>query len=414
MSKENNLELLCRMAHADSLQEICDLTYQIIGNPVFISDLAHTILSYTKCVEIQDHIWQENVVLAHLQRNNLRQNRQVGTVHLSSSGTQRPVLVEDDYLPFPRVIKTLSHKGRAVGVMVVTAYLCPFECNILDMVDLISSFVVPQMLRERFLVSSDKQSVENFLITLLNGKEYSQAEVEHRLELLNWKLPAYTYLLCLCLKPGEEKNRDFTMRSILEEIRSQNNCRVFLYNSALVCLYGSDTPVERWAEQAPQLSLLMEEAHLQAGVSRRIQRLDRLVSYYEQAQSALELGIWLQRSFTFTSYDTLSSFLIFHRICAPDLDLFVHQKIQALLTYDQEHDTDLCATLQVYLEQAKSLAKTAEILFIHRNTVRYRIHKCTELINSDLEDGNEIFAFILSLRILEYRKKILPRLEPGL
>ncbi len=414
MSKENNLELLCRMAHADSLQEICDLTYQIIGNPVFISDLAHTILSYTKCVEIQDHIWQENVVLAHLQRNNLRQNRQVGTVHLSSSGTQRPVLVEDDYLPFPRVIKTLSHKGRAVGVMVVTAYLCPFGDNILDMVDLISSFVVPQMLRERFLVSSDKQSVENFLITLLNGKEYSQAEVEHRLELLNWKLPAYTYLLCLCLKPGEEKNRDFTMRSILEEIRCQNNCRVFLYNSALVCLYGSDTPVERWAEQAPQLSQLMDEAHLQAGVSRRIQRPDRLVDYYQQAQSALELSIWLQRSFTFTSYDTLSSFLIFHRICAPDLDLFVHQKIQALFTYDQEHDTDLCATLQVYLEQAKSLAKTAEILFIHRNTVRYRIHKCTELINSDLEDGNEIFAFILSLRILEYRKKILPRLEPGL
>lgn len=414
MSKDNNLELLCRMAHAESLQEICDLTYQIIGNPVFISDLAHTILSYTKCVEIQDHIWQENVVLAHLQRNNLRQNRQVGTVHLSSSGTQRPVLVEDDYLPFPRVIKTLTHKGRTVGVMVVTAYLCPFGDNILDMVDLISSFVVPQMMRDRFLVSSDKQSVENFLITLLNGKDYSQAEVEHRLELLNWKLPAYTYLLCLCLKPGEEKNRDFTMHSILEEIRSQNNCRVFLYNSALVCLYGSDTPVEHWEDQAPQLSQLMEETHLQAGVSRRIQRLDRLVSYYEQAQSALELGIWLQRPFTFINYDVLSSFLIFHRISNPDLDLFVHQKIQALFAYDQEHDTDLCATLQVYLEQAKSLAKTAEILFIHRNTVRYRIHKCTELINSDLEDGNEIFAFILSLRILEYRKKILPRLEPGL
>ncbi len=101
MSKENNLELLCRMAHAESLQEICDLTYQIIGNPVFISDLAHTILSYTKCVDIQDSSWHENVVLAHLQRNSLRQNRQVGTVHLASSNMQRPVLVEDDHLPFP-------------------------------------------------------------------------------------------------------------------------------------------------------------------------------------------------------------------------------------------------------------------------------------------------------------------------
>ena len=154
----------------------------------------------------------------------------------------------------------------------------------------------------------------------------------------------------------------------------------------------------------------MEEANLQAGVSRRIVRMDQLVTYYQQAQSALELSTWLQRPYTFTHYDTLSSFLIFHRINSDDLELFVHQKIQALFTYDQDHDTELCATLQVYLEQAKSLAKTAEILFIHRNTVRYRIRKCTELINSDLEDGNEIFAFILSLRILEYRKKILPRL----
>jgi hypothetical protein len=28
-----------------------------------------------------------------------------------------------------------------------------------------------------------------------------------------------------------------------------------------------------------------------------------------------------------------------------------------------------------------------------------------ELMNTDLEDGNEIFAYILSLRILEYDKK---------
>ena len=34
-----------------------------------------------------------------------------------------------------------------------------------------------------------------------------------------------------------------------------------------------------------------------------------------------------------------------------------------------------------------------------------------ELMNTDLEDGNEIFAYILSLRILEYRKKFPPKKE---
>lgn len=102
----------------------------------------------------------------------------------------------------------------------------------------------------------------------------------------------------------------------MDDIRSQNTCRVFLYNSALICLYGSEVPMENWAEQAPQLSQLMEEAHLQAGVSRRIERMDQLITYYQQAQSALELGMWLQRNYTFSNYDTLSSFLIFHRISA--------------------------------------------------------------------------------------------------
>ena len=86
---------------------------------------------------------------------------------------------------------------------------------------------------------------------------------------------------------------------------------------------------------------------------------------------------------------------------------YCHQNIQELGDYDRLHHTELCATLQVYLEQTKSLVRTAEILFIHRNTVRYRINKCMELLGSDLEDGNEIFALILSLRMLEYRRKLL-------
>ena len=42
--------------------------------------------------------------------------------------------------------------------------------------------------------------------------------------------------------------------------------------------------------------------------------------------------------------------------------------------------------------------------------MRYRINRCMELMNDRLEDGNEIFAYILSLRTLEYRAKIHPML----
>ena len=84
MAENKTIELLCELTHAKSLQKICDLTYQITGNPVFISDLAHTILAYTKCVEVSDETWRTNIVEANLDSNTLNQDREVGSVHITS------------------------------------------------------------------------------------------------------------------------------------------------------------------------------------------------------------------------------------------------------------------------------------------------------------------------------------------
>jgi DNA-binding PucR family transcriptional regulator len=176
-----------------------------------------------------------------------------------------------------------------------------------------------------------------------------------------------------------------------------------------VCVYGSDTPITDWDRQAENLKELLDKQHLIAGVSRRMDGMEQLKAYYDQAQSVMEIGRQLGRSATCYPYDSLSSFLLFGRIPADQLHMYCHQQIRELGRYDKVHNTELCTTLQVYLEQTKSLVHTADILFVHRNTVRYRINKCMELLGSTLDDGNEIFAFILSLRILEYESKFLKK-----
>ena len=410
----NVIELLCKLPHAANLQQICDLTYQIIGNPVFISDLAHTILSYTKCVEVPDPIWQQNIVQSRLDRNTLRQDREVSTVHGSSSGDRRPVLVQDSHLPYPRIIKTLMSKGQPVGVMVVTAYLNPFSGGDIDLVDLISSFVLPRMTEERYYISEDQRTVENYFIKLLDGAQFSQERVAKRLDILGYRCCEHIYVLTVCAAPGDDPVARTALGPLLQTFRQIENCRVFLYNSALVCVYGSDRDISDWEAQAPELAELLRRENLLAGVSRRVRGLEDLREYYRQAQSILELGVRLARQGSFFLYDSLSAFLLLQSIPENQLELYCHQKIRELWEYDAAHRMDLCVTLQVYLEQAKSLSKTADILFIHRNTVRYRINKCMELMNTAFEDGNEIFAYILSLRILEYRKKISPAADSQL
>ena len=407
MSDSNTIELLCQLTHISNLQQLCDLTYSITGNPVFISDLAHTILAYTKCVVVSNPLWEETVVQAHLERNTLRQDREVGSVHLLSTESHWPVLVTDDYIPYPRIIKTLSSEGQAVGVMVLTSYLQPFGDHDRELVELISSFAVPCLMRERYHISPNNRAVENYFIKLLDGAVFSRERVIKRLDVLGYALRPYTYVLTVCAKDGTGGQDSKDLTAIIAELAATLRGCVFLYNSTLVCLYGCDHAISDWPSQVPGLGECLERNDLIAGVSRQVSGLERLREYYLQAQEILELGRRLERRYACYPYDNLSSFLLLDRLPRESLDLYCHQQIQELGAYDLTHNTELCITLQVYLEQAKSLARTADILFIHRNTVRYRINRCMELLGNRLEDGNMIFAYILSLRILEYERKIL-------
>ena len=64
----------------------------------------------------------------------------------------------------------------------------------------------------------------------------------------------------------------------------------------------------------------------------------------------------------------------------------------------------LLQTLSVYLETHCQLAETAKRLYIHRNTVIYRLEKCEEIIGRSLKDPEETLRLRMAFRI----KALLP------
>jgi len=61
----------------------------------------------------------------------------------------------------------------------------------------------------------------------------------------------------------------------------------------------------------------------------------------------------------------------------------------------------LLETLQVYFEMNASVAKTAEKLFIHRNTLQYRFRQIKELTGFDIHNVNDLVQ--LRLAVLQYQ-----------
>jgi DNA-binding PucR family transcriptional regulator len=57
----------------------------------------------------------------------------------------------------------------------------------------------------------------------------------------------------------------------------------------------------------------------------------------------------------------------------------------------------LLETVATYLEQAGSLEGTARLLFVHPNTVRYRLKKVIDVCGRDATNPRDAFALQLAL-----------------
>ncbi|WP_344042525.1 PucR family transcriptional regulator [Nocardioides panacihumi] len=77
--------------------------------------------------------------------------------------------------------------------------------------------------------------------------------------------------------------------------------------------------------------------------------------------------------------------------------------IARLLEYDERNDSGLAETLEAWLDALGDVRAAAAALFIHPNTLRYRLRRLEEVSGLDLADPEQRFAAMLQLRILAPR-----------
>ncbi len=95
-----------------------------------------------------------------------------------------------------------------------------------------------------------------------------------------------------------------------------------------------------------------------------------------------------------------------------ELQRFYDETVAPLVAYDEQYETELVRTLETFLDADGNVAKTAEKLFTHRHTIRYRLERVRELTGLDVcsTDGRERLSLGLkAMRVLG----IVPPRRPG-
>src|SRR5215218_2973170 len=124
------------------------------------------------------------------------------------------------------------------------------------------------------------------------------------------------------------------------------------------------------------------------------------------AESLLAANVAEARGLSRLSFEETGAYRLLLPAMSEDpgeLRRFHGETVEPLVAYDEQYETELVRTLESFLDADGNVAKTAEKLFTHRHTVRYRLDRVRELTGLDVgsTDGRERLSLGLkAMRVL--------------
>ncbi|MGZ7440597.1 PucR family transcriptional regulator [Paenibacillus sp. TH7-28] len=111
---------------------------------------------------------------------------------------------------------------------------------------------------------------------------------------------------------------------------------------------------------------------------------------YTEARKAMAVARRMPRETPVIRYEEVEIYhLLGEAMQKTDFSKLFERKLGALRRYDEEHNGDLMRTFLCYLETRGSLIETASRLYIHRNSVKYRMERIKDITGFDLSDARE-------------------------
>jgi DNA-binding PucR family transcriptional regulator len=134
------------------------------------------------------------------------------------------------------------------------------------------------------------------------------------------------------------------------------------------------------------------------GVGSTAPRLEGIKESYEQARLAALVANQLPSAGPVANWDELGVYRALVQLSKDEIGSApIHSGLNRLL--DGESTAPLVETLETYLDSAGNAQKTAELLFLHRTTLYYRLKRISELTGANLQDGNDRLALHLGLKL---------------
>ena len=272
------------------------------------------------------------------------------------------------------------------------------------LLDFFSGIVLEVLKAGEGLVMNHAMSLSRVLFQMLEGEQEDMQALDRALLQYGWT--AKDDYFCVCFFPEERDIHTNSVQYFCSCLMDHfpDSC-AFLYEKCVVMLVNSTLSDMNPGSFGNRIAVMLREGLMKAGISALSSDLQMFPLYYERAVCAYETGQKIND--TFWSYrfeDYQMDFVLENALEKLLASLLCSPEILRLREYDATHTAELSRTLKIYLEQDRNLARTAEILQIHRSTLLYRIGRIKEMTGLELEEPREKFRLLLSYYLIEQNR----------
>lgn len=144
----------------------------------------------------------------------------------------------------------------------------------------------------------------------------------------------------------------------------------------------------------------IQNLNINIGIGSYLRDLKDLKKSIYNAKKALKLLKIFKEENGISNYSDIGIYrLLFEMNKSEEMRDLYYETLGNLIDYDLKNSNNLLNTLEVYIDQSGNLVKSAEILFIHKNTLIYRIRRIEEILGCSLKNTNDLLNFSVALKI---------------
>lgn len=299
------------------------------------------------------------------------------------------------------ICKNIFHRGEYACRVVVAEDVNTFRGYEAGLLSFFSSYI--QLIYDLSVDGSDispRDNLVDIFIDLLNGQAVEAWRFENSFSHRKWS--STSSFICAKIMPSDRDYYNRTVRYYCQVFnRDIQGCCFFEFENVIGCVIN----LEFYSGSLEQFNAnhleIFRDGYFRIGYSNKFIQIEDLKIHYFQAKLALQMGLKMHPSMWYHKFADITLSYMGAKLtedidgrflCAPEL--------LDLRNYDNKNQTEFLRTLQVYIDNQMNAIKTANILFIHRATMVYRLDRIKELTGIDFKDPLKILHLSISFHLL--------------